>query len=121
MKCTCCCCLHIKKRSDLISSVKAKERRHIMTRVTIYQLEGAKCESTIIIFMVFTEVLTGRGESLEGKLEDERTTKRTTTQALNIIQKVPETAIHLKADEERWRVAQGSINKRHAGGQGTLA
>ena len=67
--------------------------------------------------MVFTEVLTGRGESLEGKLlEDERTTKRTTTQALNIIQKVPDTDIHLKADEERWRVAQGSINKRHAGG-----
>ena len=60
--------------------------------------------------MVFTEVLTGRGESLEGKLEDERTTKRTTTQALNIIQKVPETVIHLKADEERWRVAQRSIN-----------
>ena len=40
-----------------------------------------------IIFMVFIEVLTGRG------LEDDRT-KRT------IIQKVPETVVHLKVDEE---------------------
>ena len=34
-----------------------------------------------------------------GRLEDEGT-KTTTTQVLNIIQKVPETVIHLQLDEE---------------------
>ena len=51
---------------------------------------------------VFTELLTGRGYSLE---EVER---MIITQVLNIIQKVSETAIHLKVDEERWKATQRS-------------
>ena len=31
---------------------------------------------------------------------------RTTIQVLNIIQKVPETGIHLVIDEEQWKVTQ---------------
>ena len=37
-----------------------------------------------------------------GRLEDEGT-KRTTAQALNIIQKIPAPVIHLKTEEEQWR------------------
>ena len=48
-------------------------------------------------------------------------TQRTTIIAdvFKITQNVRDTSIHLKVDEEQWRVAQGS--ERHVGGWGTLA
>ena len=59
-----------------------------------------------------------KGQKLEsrGRVEDERTRKRPcTTQILNIIQKVPETVIHLKAGEELWRATRrnkGQVDKK---------
>ena len=42
-------------------------------------------------------------------------TKTTTTQVLNIIQKVPGTVIYLKVDEEQWKIAQGSKEHEASG------
>ena len=51
-----------------------------------------------------------------GRLENEGT-KRTITQqeVLSIFQKVPETVIHLKVDEDKWKATKRS--KRKADGQ----
>ena len=39
-------------------------------------------------------------------MSEDEGTERTTTQSLNIKQKVPETVIHLEVDEKQWRATR---------------
>ena len=82
-------------------SVKAKEGTHDDRKRVTVNWRGQN-ESTSTIFMVFTEVVTGRDllESRE-RLEDEGTKRTTTTQSLKIIQKVRKTFIYLNEESRR--------------------
>ena len=57
-----------------------------------------------------------------GRLEDRGTnrTLNTTTQVLNIIQKVPETVIHLKFDKEPKSSSGGPQGRRNEGSVGRV-
>ena len=67
------------------------------------QIDSTTCSALLLLATTYVHGIwrgfnRQRKES-RGKLEDGGT-KRTTTQVLNIIQKVPELVIHLKVDEE---------------------